>query len=88
MRWADYTQFKSVKGDKMIIVEIQHSNNGSTAVLHDVKSDPNIAEQTYHTKLAYASVSDVNVHSVVMLNDYGDRVKGETYYHGFEEGDG
>ena len=66
----------------MIIVEIQHSNNGSTAVLHEVQNDRNVAEQTYHTKLSYAAVSSVNVHSVVMLDDYGARLKGETYYHG------
>ena len=68
----------------MIIVEIQHSNDGSTSVLHEVKADRNTAEQTYHNKLAYAAVSAVNVHSVVMLDDYGTRVKGETYYHGGE----
>ena len=68
----------------MIIIEIQHSNDGSTAVLHEVKADRDKAEQTYHTKLAYAAVSAVNVHSVVMLDDYGARVKGETYYHGAE----
>lgn len=66
----------------MIILEIQHSNDGSTAVLHEVQTDRNVAEQTYHNKLAYAAVSSVNVHSVVMLDDYGARVKGETYYHG------
>lgn len=66
----------------MIIIEIQHSNDGSTAVLYEVQTDHNTAEQTYHTKLAYAAVSSVNVHSVVMLDDYGGRVKGETYYHG------
>lgn len=27
-------------------------------------------------------VSAVNVHSVVIMDDYGGRVKGETYYHG------
>lgn len=66
----------------MIIIEIQHGNDGSTAVLHEVQTDRNTAEQTYHTKLAYAAVSKVNVHSVVMLDEYGARVKGETYYHG------
>ena len=66
----------------MIIIEIQHSNDGTTSVLHEVKTDRDKAEQTYHTKLAYAAVSEVNVHSVVMLDDYGARVKGETYYHG------
>lgn len=69
----------------MIIIEIQHSNDGTTAVLHEVVADRNVAEQTYHTKLSYAAVSAVNVHSVVMLDDYGTRVKGETYYHGAEE---
>lgn len=70
----------------MIIIEIQHSNDGTTAVPPiDIEQDSNTAEQTYHTKLAYASVSKVNVHSVVMLNDYGDKIKGETYYHGDEQ---
>lgn len=66
----------------MIIIEIQHSNNGSTAVLHEVVADRNTAEQKYHNTLAYAAVSTVNVHSVVMMDDYGGKVKGETYYHG------
>ena len=66
----------------MIIIEIQHSNDGSTAVLHEVVADRNKAEQKYHNTLAYAAVSSVNVHSVVMMDDYGGRVKGETYYHG------
>lgn len=67
----------------MIVIEIQHSNNGSTAVPPiNIEADRNTAEQTYHNKLAYAAVSSVNVHSVVMLDDYGARVKGETYYHG------
>lgn len=66
----------------MIIIEIQHSNDGSTTVLHEVQNDRNVAEQKYHNTLAYAAVSTVNVHSVVMMDDYGSRVKGETYYHG------
>lgn len=68
----------------MIIIEIQHSNDGTTAVLNEVVADRNAAEQTYHSKLSYAAVSSVNVHSVVMMDDYGERVKGETYYHGSE----
>lgn len=66
----------------MIILEIQHSNDGTTAALHEVVADRNTAEQTYHNKLSYAAVSEVNVHSVIMLDEYGGRVKGETYYHG------
>lgn len=67
----------------MIIIEIQHSNDGSTAVLHEVVADRNTAEQTYHTKLAYAAVSSVNVHTVVMMDEYGSLAyPPKTYYHG------
>ncbi len=69
----------------MIILEIQHSNDGSTTVLHEVKAERNKAEQTYHNMLAYAATSAVNVHSVVMIDDYGEKIKGETYYHGDAE---
>ncbi len=71
----------------MIILEIQHNNDGTTSVLHEVQTDSSVAEKIYHTKLSYAAVSSVNVHSVVMINDYGERVKGETYYHGVEAGE-
>ena len=72
----------------MVIVEIQHSNNGSTAVPPiTIEADSNVAEQTYHQKLSYAAVSAISVHSVVMLDDTGRRIKGETYYHGEEPAD-
>lgn len=67
----------------MIIIEIQHSNNGTTAVVPPiVQSDRDTAEQAYHLALGAAAVSNVNVHSVIMVDDYGTWVKGETYYHG------
>lgn len=66
----------------MIILEIQHSNNGETATICTTYKEQSIAEQKYHQVLSAAAVSAVNVHSAVMLDDYGNRVKGETYYHG------
>lgn len=69
----------------MIILEIQHSNDGATAPIVTVKADRNEAEQHYHSVLSFAAVSAVNVHSVVMLDEYGERIKGETYYHGDAE---
>lgn len=69
----------------MIIIEIQHSNDGSTSCItttHTVRAE---AEQKYHNTLAFAAVSEVDVHSVVMLDDDGNRVKGESYYHGHED---
>lgn len=64
----------------MIIVEIQ-STNGQSAVVATVHSERSEAEQKYHQVLSYAAVSNVEVHSVVMLDDYGTRIKGESYQH-------
>lgn len=68
---------------KYIILEIQKSNDGTIAIVPPVSYDTwPLAEQAYHTLLAYAAVSTVDIHSVVMLDDVGTRIKGETYYHG------
>ena len=68
------------------IIEIQKSNNGTAAIVPPASyTDQRLAEQAYHTALSYAAVSQVNVHSVVMLDDTGARIKGETYYHSAEE---
>lgn len=60
-----------------IIIEIQKSNNGTVAIVPPASYTDR--------RLAAAAVSQVNVHSVVMLDDTGARIKGETYYHGAEE---
>ena len=66
-----------------IIIEIQKSNNGTVAIVPPASyTDLNKAEQAYHTALSAAAVSSVSVHSVVMLSDTGEWMKGETYYHG------
>ena len=66
----------------MIILEIQHSNDGTNATLVNSYTDQATAEQKYHQVLAAAAVSAVDVHSAVMMDDTGNRIKGETYYHG------
>lgn len=66
----------------MIILEIQHSNDGTNATLVNSYTDQATAEQKYHQVLAAAAVSNVDVHSAVMLDDMGNRIKGESYYHG------
>ena len=66
-----------------INIEIQKSNQGSVAIVPPASfDDRNAAEAAYHTALAAAAVSSVNVHSVVMLSDTGERIMGQTYYHG------
>lgn len=66
----------------MIVIEIQHYNNGRTDCITTTHANQSEAEQKYHTILAAAAVSNVDVHSAVMLDDMGNRIKGESYYHG------
>ena len=63
-----------------IIVEAQ-TTNGTTAVISTVKSTYETAEQDYHSKLSFAAVSDVPLHSVTMLTERGSIVKYEVYDH-------
>ena len=67
-----------------IIIE-QQTNNGFTAVLTTVKDNYNEAEQEYHTVLAAAAVSPVQIHSAAMLTERGQMIKFECYTHGVEE---
>ena len=62
------------------IVELQTAN-GVTSIITVVKDNINAAEQEYHTKLAYAAVSDVEIHAVSMLNATGGVVKHEYFMH-------
>ena len=63
-----------------IIVESQ-TTNGTTAVLHTIKTDYFAAEAEYHSKLAYAAASAVPLHAVTMLTENGKMVKYEAYDH-------
>lgn len=63
-----------------IVIETQ--SNGETAqTLTDSYADRNDAENKYHTVLAYASKSELPVHSATMLTDEGFYIKSECYKH-------
>ena len=64
----------------MVIVEIQNYGE-NISCLHEVEINKNKAEAIYHTKLAVAAESSVLHHTVVLLDDFGFRVKSETYHH-------
>lgn len=68
-----------------LVMEIQKSNKGQVSQLVTSHAERAEAEKKYHTVLAYAAVSSVDIHSAVMLTDEGDMVKKETYYHGQPE---
>ena len=61
-----------------IVLEIQN-NGGTLATLVNTYETLNAAEQQYHTVLAYAAVSTLTSHGAVILNSYGEKIKGECY---------
>ena len=65
-----------------IVIEIQKDDQVATIV--NSYADRNVAEQKYHQILAAASVSSVQIHSAVMLEEDGRLLKRETYSHPVE----
>ena len=64
-----------------ILQEIQ-TENGNTALLPALTyADKNEAESAYHTKLASAAISSVDVHTVVLFDEHGNVVRREFYEH-------
>ena len=53
-----------------IVTELQ-TNGETTAVLNYTYTDKNIALQQYHTILAAAAVSQVQVHTAMIVNEIG-----------------
>lgn len=64
-----------------LVVEMQKQADGSLAHLVDSFTDRNIAEQKYHTVLSFAAVSDLPVHTAVLLSEEGNVIKKEIYRH-------
>lgn len=65
----------------LIVMEIQ-KNGEQVATVVNSYADRSIADQKYHTILAAAAVSSVDLHSAVMLDDDGHEIKHESYVHG------
>lgn len=53
-----------------IVTELQ-TNGETTAVLNYTYTDKNVALQQYHTILAAAAVSQVEVHTAMIINEIG-----------------
>ena len=65
-----------------VVLELQRSGESSLATLTDTFVDQDMAEQKYHTILAAAAVSQIGLHSAVMLTEDGRVLKSESYRHG------
>jgi len=63
------------------ILEIQAYNDGTSAHIMYTEQTEAQAESKYHTVLAYAAISDIPIHVVMILTFDGNLVKRETYYH-------
>ena len=64
-----------------IIQEIQ-TNNGQSALLPPItKEDKNEAESTWHSVMASAAISKVEVHTVIMYDEHGNMIRDGYYEH-------
>lgn len=64
-----------------IIQEMQTTNNQTALVPAAIFTDKNQAESAYHTALAAAAISSVNVHTVLMYDEHGNAIRREYYEH-------
>jgi len=65
-----------------IVIELQ--TNETTANIVNVYTDREVAEQRYHNILAAAAVSNIRIHSAIMLSPEGYYIKSEHYTHQME----
>ena len=63
-----------------IIIELQ-TTNGHTANIVTTKDTKNEALSTYHTILASAAISQVDVHTAVVMDIYGNYIAMESFDH-------
>lgn len=66
-----------------LVIEIQKNGNTISQIV-TTHTDLKVAEQKYHTILAAAAVSAVDVHSAVLMLYDGKVLKRESYYHNGE----
>lgn len=62
-----------------IVIEMQ--TNDTTATLINAYEDKSQAEQKYHAILSAAAVSNIKIHSAIMLTSEGYYLKSEHYEH-------
>lgn len=68
-----------------VIIEMQYSNDGTVATLVNQYEDINNAEWKYHQILSAAAISNISIHSAIMLNNLGQLIKSQYYKHDAQE---
>lgn len=64
---------------KYIVLEIQTNANDEVATLLTSYNERSAAENKYYTILAAAALSELQVHSAMILTNLGTIVKSETF---------
>lgn len=67
-----------------IVIEMQ-TNNGTTSTITNAYDDESLAFQKYHQILSFAAVSTIDVHTAVMMNEYGMVIRNEDFNHEIKE---
>lgn len=63
-----------------LVIEIQ-KNGDNVANIVNKRDDYQHAKSTFYQILASAAISEVYVHSAVILSDEGEFIQKETFYH-------
>lgn len=63
------------------VIELQTTGDTTSLIDHADFATKNEAESKLHGVAMYAAISQVEVHSVVVLNPEGNVIKKETYKH-------
>ena len=63
-----------------IVIEMQ-TTGGVTSTIATTYENENEAYQKFYQILSFAVVSDVDVHTAVVMNEYGAVLKADTYAH-------
>ena len=68
-----------------VAIEIKVKENGAMEVSTFKKETEALGKQAFHSIMASAAVSTNPVHTGVLLDEYGNMIRKETYKHGDEE---
>lgn len=63
-----------------LVIEIQKTGD-SVANIVNQRDDYQHAKSTFYQILASAAISEIHVHSAIILSDEGEFIQKETFYH-------
>lgn len=67
-----------------ILYEMQTTANGTALVPTQTFTDRNQAESAWHAVMAAAAISNVTVHTALLVDEHGNTIKRGFYEHGAE----